>query len=488
MLFNSFDFILFFIVVTTLYFLLPFTMRWLMLLTASCIFYMYFIPKYILILFLTIIIDYVAGIAMDKYPGRKKTFLIMSLIANVGILFFFKYFNFFVDNINSIAQLIHWNYSVEGLKIILPIGLSFHTFQAMSYTIEVYRGQQKAERHLGIYALYVMYYPQLVAGPIERPQNLLHQFHTKHQFDFERMLSGLRLMLWGIFKKVVIADRLAVYVNNVYSDSSSYHAISIFLACVFFSIQIYCDFSGYSDIARGASRIMGIELMKNFNMPYFARNISDFWSRWHMSLSTWFRDYVYIPLGGSRVSKLIWVRNLMIVFLISGFWHGANWTFVSWGIMHGILTIITVILFPTIKGQSNKIRQFTAILLNFFIVTLIWIFFRAISFEQAFVIMNKYVNAIPVFINDIISKPHFLWLEALTFNIDLATNGFDLLLAFIGIIMLFGVEWLFISQKWVIKFNLLPLTIKASAYCFLILFTLTAGMFHSNQEFIYFQF
>src|SRR6185437_15999985 len=334
-----------------------------------------------------------------------------------------------------------WNYSINLLKIILPIGLSFHTFQAMSYTIEVYRGNQKAEKHFGIYALYVMYYPQLVAGPIERPQNLLSQFHTNHSFNFERFLSGLRLILWGFFKKLVIADRLAVFVNNVYDDPNSYHPISVFLACVFFSIQIYCDFSGYSDIARGISRIMGIELMKNFNMPYFSKNISDFWAKWHISLSTWFKDYVYIPLGGNKGNKIKWIRNIAIVFLISGFWHGASWSFITWGALHGLLTIITIIMLPFfIKLKANKIWQALSIAFTFYLVTMFWIFFRSPNFSEAILIINKYISAIPVFFHDFFSKPNFLWLEAITFNANFAVKGFEFIIIISSLSILFGTE------------------------------------------------
>ncbi len=489
MLFNSFHFILFFITVTTLYFVLPFKLRWLMLLVASCVFYMYFIPKYILILFLTILIDYAAGIAMEKYPGKKKAFLIASLIGNIGILFFFKYFNFFIENINHVGQALHWNYSIDALKIILPIGLSFHTFQAMSYTIEVYRGKQKAEKHLGIYALYVMYYPQLVAGPIERPQNLLHQFHTKHTFDFERFQSGLRLMLWGFFKKIVIADRLAYFVNLVYEDPHHFPTVSIFIACVFFSIQIYCDFSGYSDIARGASRIMGIELMENFRMPYFAHNINEFWSRWHISLSTWFKDYLYIPLGGNRVSKTKWVRNLFIVFFISGLWHGARWTFITWGTLHGALTICTVLLVPFfLKADKSKLIKLVSVFFTFYVVTAIWIFFRAENFSKALYLLKSYFIGIPDYIHDVLFAPNYLWLEPLMFNLYYGIYGFDFLVIFFSVSGLFIVEYVFSNKIFKTKFETSSLTLKSACYCFLILFLIFTGVFHSNQEFIYFQF
>ena len=274
------------------------------LLLASCYFYMAFIPYYIIILFVVILIDYSAGIKIEKCIGRaRRSWLIASLMANIGLLAMFKYYNFFNSNIEQIATLLNWNYGIPYLRLILPIGLSFHTFQSMSYTIEVYKGNYKAEKNLAIYALYVLFYPQLVAGPIERPQNLLPQFRENHRFDYQNVRTGLMMMLWGLFKKIVIADRLSIYVNQVYSNPDKYHGWAVLVAIFFFAFQIYCDFSGYSDIAIGAARVMGIRLMTNFDYPYSAKSISEFWHRWHISLSTWFRDYFYISLGGNRVGK-----------------------------------------------------------------------------------------------------------------------------------------------------------------------------------------
>src|SRR5262245_25802672 len=300
MLFNSLQFCVFFFVVTSLFFVLPHRWRWLLLLIASCYFYMAFIPVYILILGFTIVIDYIAGILIEDAQGKKRKFLLIaSLIANVGVLFVFKYFNFLANSFTDLATALSGQQVAHiGLRIILPIGLSFHTFQSMSYTIEVYRGNQKAERHFGIYALYVMFYPQLVAGPIERPQNLLPQFRQNHNFDYQRVTSGLRLMAWGLFKKTVVADRLALFVNKIYAEPGSFDGPVLLLATLFFAFQIYCDFSGYSEIAIGSARVMGFNLMQNFDRPYHARSISEFWRRWHISLSTWFRDYLYFPLGG----------------------------------------------------------------------------------------------------------------------------------------------------------------------------------------------
>jgi alginate O-acetyltransferase complex protein AlgI len=342
MLFNSLSFLIFFLIVSSLYFALPHRFRWLLLLAASCFFYMCFIPIYILILAATIGVDYVAGILIERTPdpARKKAYLMMSIVSVCAILFVFKYFNFFNNNLAALARVLHWNYPIKTLRLLLPIGLSFHTFQSLSYVFEVYRGRQAAEKHFGLYSLYVMYFPQLVAGPIERPQNLLRQFKVVKCFDWQRLWNGASLSLWGLFKKVVVADSLAIYTDTIYNNSRQHTGTSLLLATYFFAIQIYCDFSGYSDIARGISRIYGIELMKNFETPYFAKSISEFWSRWHISLSTWFRDYVYIPLGGNRVSLARNMFNIGVVFLISGLWHGANWTFVIWGALHGMYYLV----------------------------------------------------------------------------------------------------------------------------------------------------
>lgn len=407
MLFNSFQFLVFFPTVTVLYFLLPHRYRWFLLLTASCIFYMTFIPIYILILFLTIIVDYTAGIYIEKSQGdKRRLFFYVSLISTIGILFVFKYFNFFNANIAGMAKSLDWNYSYEGLMLALPIGLSFHTFQSMSYVIEVYRGRQKAERNLGIYSLYVMFYPQLVAGPIERPQNLLKQFYEEHSFDYRRVTDGLKLMAWGLFKKVVIADRLAVFVDTVYNNPHNYEGVPLIMATIFFAFQIYCDFSGYSDIAIGAAQVMGFHLMDNFNRPYFSKSIAEFWKRWHISLSTWFRDYFYIPLGGNRVPVRRWYWNLFLTFLISGLWHGADWTFVFWGALNGFYLIFAIVTENARNRLTSgiglqrfpRLHKFLKVLTTFGLICFSWIFFRANSIGDAFYIVTHLFNGVGDFI------------------------------------------------------------------------------------------
>lgn len=313
-----------------------------------------------------------------------------SIVANVGVLAVFKYYNFINDNISGLATyfLGHEASIFPVLKIALPIGLSFHTFQAMSYTFEVYKGRQKAEKHLGLYALYVMFYPQLVAGPIERPQNILPQFYQEKHFSYENLLEGSTLMAMGFFKKLVVADNLAVYVNRFYECLDAANSLAAILAAFFFSFQIYCDFSGYSDIARGAAKCMGYDLMINFNRPYLSDSLSRFWTRWHISLSTWFRDYVYIPLGGNRKGRFIQYKNLLIVFLLSGLWHGANWTYVIWGALHGCALILENTSQKIFSGDKSslwghKLGRFVKTLLVFGFVCLAWVFFRAENLAQA---------------------------------------------------------------------------------------------------------
>lgn len=323
--------------------------------------------------------------------------MVVSIVANVGVLAFFKYFNFFIDNVNALFGVLHIaTHPLPLLSIILPIGLSFHTFQAMSYTIEVYRGNQKAEKHFGIYALYVMFYPQLVAGPIERPQSMLYQFHEEHKFSGQNLMEGLRLILWGLFKKVVIADRLAIYVNTIYKSPGHFHYMNLILAMLCFSIQIYCDFSGYSDIALGSAKTMGFKLMVNFNRPFlYSTNISGFWRRWHISLYSWFNDYLYTPLAISFRNYGRWgiAGAIIITFSLSGLWHGANWTFVIWGLLFAVALIYEMLTKKIRKKLSKKIHPFiyekSSILITFIILNITWIFFRANTLGDALIVLRS---------------------------------------------------------------------------------------------------
>jgi D-alanyl-lipoteichoic acid acyltransferase DltB (MBOAT superfamily) len=397
MLFNSLQFAIFFPVFCILYFAAPARVRTSLLLVASCIFYMAFIPVYILILFVTILIDYIAGIYIERSEGRRKHALLwLSIVATCCVLFVFKYFHFFTSNFIGLAGLIGWNLPMPMLKIILPIGLSFHTFQSLSYVVEVYRGHQKAEPNFITYATYVMFFPQLVAGPIERPQNLLHQFYDAHPFDYDRITSGLKRMAWGFFKKLVVADRLALYVNDVYAAPQNFNGLQLTIATIFFAYQIYCDFSGYSDIAIGSARILGFKLMENFNTPYYALSVSEFWQRWHISLSTWFRDYVYVPLGGSRRGPSRWLIAVMITFAVSGLWHGANWTYVVWGVLNGLYLVAG----KHTKGFRDRVfglvgltestlpRRVIMLASTFALTCLAWIIFRAKNLPDSWYVMT----------------------------------------------------------------------------------------------------
>ncbi len=469
MLFNSFQFLLFFPIVTLIYFLLPHRFRWFHLLLSSCIFYCAFIPVYIFILFFTILIDYGAGILIEQSTGpQKKHFLIASLLANLGVLAFFKYYNFFTENVNLLVQSLGFEiHSLPYLNIILPIGLSFHTFQAMSYTMEVYRENQKAERHLGIYSLYVMFYPQLVAGPIERPQNMIHQFREEKHFEFSEFVSGLQQMLWGLFKKVVVADQLAIYVNSIYDHWEVNGGLTLIIATYAFAFQIYCDFSGYSDIALGAARTMGFKLMDNFNLPYFSKSITEFWRRWHISLSSWLRDYLYISLGGNRISRWRTYVNLFITMLLGGLWHGASWNFVIWGFLNGLYLSIEK-YFQTLKPRFFPARGALKLFLTFNLIALTWVFFRSTSFGQAIGILKN-----------VISSP--FW------NIRIQDTGIFAGMVFALLLLLIAEVVFFRNKKATDVFTMKSLPASAIYTIAMVLLIVLFGIAEGDQ-FIYFQF
>ncbi len=400
--FISISFLLFFPAVVLLYYILPHSFRWIWLLAASCIFYMAFIPKYIFILLFTIVVDYTAAIFIERAEGvARKYWLTASIVANLGVLAVFKYYHSFLDNFRLHGIL-------PVLSVALPIGLSFHTFQAMAYTIEVYRKKQKAERHIGIYALFIMFFPQLVAGPIERPQHMLHQFRERRTFDFDNASSGLRLILWGFFKKMVIADRLAMVTDQVYSAPAQYSSVALLVGTLFFAFQVYTDFSAYSDIAIGSARIMGFTLMRNFDFPYQSKSFTEFWRRWHISLSSWFRDYLYIPLGGNKVNLPRWIFNIMIVFVLSGLWHGANWTFIAWGALNGIYILLQRVtsrfrqsFIKGMKWETSPFYDAFKIVVTFTLITIAWTFFRANTIGEAVLVIKKYYTLVPDFYHSI---------------------------------------------------------------------------------------
>jgi D-alanyl-lipoteichoic acid acyltransferase DltB (MBOAT superfamily) len=438
-------------------------------------------PEYIILLMFSTLVDFISGIKMadSKSERSKVAFLALSLVSNLGLLFAFKYFNFFSDSARELLSLFSIPLSPLTLKVLLPVGISFYAFQSLSYTIDVYRGRIEAQRHLGIFALYISFFPQLVAGPIERATNLLPQFFIKQYFDYRRVIEGAKLMAWGFFKKVVIADNLAVVVDTIYNNVGDYTGIPLILATIFFAFQIFCDFSGYSDIAIGAAQIMGINLMQNFRRPYFSRSISEFWSRWHISLSTWFRDYLYIPLGGNRVPIPRWLFNLLVVFIVSGLWHGASWTFVVWGALNGVYLVIEK-LTSNLKdkialkiGLSNvpKLYTFLQIAFTFVLVNLGWIFFRSNSFQDAFYILKNSFSNISFNFS----------------NITLGTGRSGLIIILASIVFMEIVHIIqenggmrrFISKR--------PLLVRWSAYILIIVLILMFGAFNGTA-FIYFQF
>ncbi len=390
MLFNSFSFLIFFPIVVLLYFIVPKKVRYIWLLIASYYFYMSWNPKYIVLILISTIITWVSGLLLEKFESVacRKWVVATSFATNLGILFFFKYFDFAINNVNKVLGRVGVELIENPFDILLPVGISFYTFQALSYTVDVYRGQVKAQKNPLRYALFVSFFPQLVAGPIERSKNLLTQIEdidTKSKWDFDRAVSGLILMCWGLFQKMVIADRLKLFADRVFANIHAFGTIELILAAVAFALQIYCDFSGYSTIALGAAKVMGFDLMENFKVPYFATGIQDFWRRWHISLSSFFRDYVYIPLGGNRKGKFNTYKNLFIVWLLTGLWHGASWNFVLWGLFFFVFLVIEKI---GLLKLLEKIPAFFSHAYLLIVVFFGWILFRFSDFRYIPVVIK----------------------------------------------------------------------------------------------------
>lgn len=407
MLFNSYNFLIFFPIVVILYYVVPLKYRYIWLLAASYYFYMCWSAKYAILLLNSTFITYLSGLIINKIRNsnieeKKKTkymklCVAFSMISNLGILAWFKYFNFIYENIQKAFSVIGIVISEPTFSIILPVGISFYIFQALSYTMDVYRGDIYAEKNFLKYALFVSFFPQLVAGPIERSKNLLKQVNVPQRFDYEKCRNGFLLMIWGFFLKLVISDRAAILVNTVYGDIGKYSGLYLVVATVLFAFQIYCDFAGYSTIAIGAAKIMGYDLMENFNCPYFSKTVAEFWRRWHISLSSWFKDYLYIPLGGSKKGKIRKWVNIMVVFITSGLWHGAQWSFVAWGGLNGIFQIIGEWLKP-VRDFLNKVfkldresigHKLIKVFFTFTLINFTWIFFRANSFLEAVKIIKS---------------------------------------------------------------------------------------------------
>ncbi len=489
MVFNSYQYLMFLPLVVICYYLIPHKFRWFLLLVASYYFYMVWNPKYVLLIIFSTLVDYIVSIKMSnkELKSDRKKYLYISLIANLGLLFLFKYFNFFNDTIQSLAGFINPDsiYTFSGLNLLLPMGISFYTFQTLSYTIDVYRGDRKAERHLGYFALYVTYFPQLVAGPIERSNTLIPNLKEKQYFDYDRTRKALLKIGYGFFKKIVVADRLAVIVNTIYNDVGSYSGVYFVIATVFFAFQIYCDFSAYSDIAIGSANLMGHNLMENFKAPYFAKNIKEFWARWHISLTTWFRDYLYIPLGGNRCSKSRYYVNVLIIFLVSGLWHGANFTFIVWGAIHGFLQIfsyatsdrrLSIIEKLGIKTNTFYYRTFQQ-LITFMIVCFAWIFFRANTISDAiFVVQNISFEGI----ENIFDGSFY----------ELGLDKIDFIFSLLLIPILLFIDNLIINHNIFDKLLSENLVIRWGVYIIIIFTIILFGYYggYDESNFIYFQF
>lgn len=492
MLFNSYSFMLFFPIVLCIYFVIPKKARHVWLLVASYYFYMGWNAKYAILIAISTIVTYLGGLCIEKRKEKRKWIVAGVVLINLSILFFFKYFDFFLGNVNRILSLFGANSLQKGFDILLPVGISFYTFQALGYTIDVYRGTIKAEKNFLKYALFVSFFPQLVAGPIERSGNLLRQINRVEQiklWNYRRITEGAVLMLWGYFLKMVIADRVSIVVDQVYDSYWMYGSVEIIIASVLFAIQIYCDFASYSQIAIGAAKIMGFELMENFNTPYFASSIRNFWRRWHISLSTWLRDYVYIPLGGSRCSKVRKYLNLLLTFLISGLWHGANWTYVVWGMIHGIYQIVEdatesvrdKLVLKLHIMTNNFSYRFGQILVTFVLTDFAWIFFRANYLSDACQMIGRIVTK---------WNPWVLF-DGSVYNLGLNITEVHILL--VALIVLFLVDLVRYKKQVTLDMFLSTqnLWFRFAVIFGLLFFILIYGEYgpgFSAKQFIYFQF
>lgn len=489
MLFNSLHYLVFFPVVVTLHFILPHRWRWLLLLLSSYYFYMSWKAEYALLLLLSTGVAYAAGRALETAETAiaRKAILWGSVSFLLGVLFTFKYFNFSAATLRYLAGKFDFSVDVPLINVLLPIGISFYTFQKISYVVDVYHREVKPERHFGIFAVYSCFFPQLVAGPIERAQHLLHQFYERHEFNSERTVSGLRLILWGLFKKIVVADRLALLIQAVYNDPTHYTGLPLTVATFFFAFQIYCDFSGYTDIAIGSAKVLGFELTANFRQPYFSQSIPEFWRRWHISLSSWFRQYVYIPLGGNRVGKTRWYYNIFITFLVSGLWHGANWTFAIWGALHGVYMILDAFLAPLRQSLTSRITSSTGrlalastnILITFCLVTIAWIPFRANTLDDTLFIVSHLFSGAGSWFD--LSVQYINFRGA---GIDLTEMLYSLLS--IGIVITYDI----IDARSGFEFKLCskPRPLRWTVYYAFLLTILFFAPYNQAKNFIYFQF
>ncbi|MCR5798961.1 MAG: MBOAT family protein [Lachnospiraceae bacterium] len=498
MLFNSLQFLIFFPIVLLVYFIIPKKIRYIWLLVASYYFYMCWNAKYALLILFSTLVTYLSGLFIDKISHseteervkktRMKLCVAASFVLNLGVLCYFKYTNFLMETLNKAFNLIHIELNLPVFDILLPVGISFYIFQALSYTMDIYRGEVQAEKNFLRYALFVSFFPQLVAGPIERSKNLLSQLAKPVKPEYDKMVNGFMLMLWGFFMKIVVADRIALFVDSAYNDTASFGGWYLIVASVLFAFQIYCDFGGYSCIAKGTAQMLGIELMENFNAPYTSLSVREFWGRWHISLSTWFRDYLYIPLGGNRKGKIRKHINKMIVFLVSGLWHGASWSFVIWGGLHGLYQVIGEILEPVRNKLVKVLRlnresighKLAKALCTFILVDFAWIFFRSQSMTRSKEVLSAMIN---------VRNPWIFFDDSL-YNCGLDRKNFTLMLACILLLIVVDMfnragirlREVILKQDWWFKWVVIALSITA-----ILLFGVWGSQF-SEASFIYFQF
>lgn len=484
MLFNSIDFAVFLPIVFILYWFVTknnLRLQNLLIVAASYLFYGWWDWRFLSLILFSSLIDYFVGLGLLSYQNNqtKRKFLLgISIVVNLGLLGFFKYFDFFIDNFVTAFSFFGVDIKHNSLDIILPVGISFYTFQTLSYSIDVYKRKLVPAQDLVAFLAFVSFFPQLVAGPIERATNLLPQFYKDRTFEYSKAVNGMRQILWGLFKKLVIADNCAEHANIIFSNSADYSGSTLLLGALFFTFQIYGDFSGYSDMAIGTSRLFGFELMQNFNFPYFSKNFTEFWRKWHISLSTWFRDYLYIPLGGSRGNTWLKIRNIFIVFVVSGFWHGANWTFIVWGALNAFYFLPSFfgrkesanLVSPTTNGFLSRLKEFISIALTFNLTVIAWIFFRSENITQAFSFIAE------IFSSTLFALPKFI-------GMDKAITTSILVIIFVII------EWLGRERE----FALSDLDVRFSkTFRWIIYSTLIAaiGLFMQTKEtaFIYFQF
>ena len=482
MLFNSIDFAIFLPIVFILYWFLTnknLKLQNLLIVVASYLFYGWWDYRFLLLILFSTIVDYSVGIGLLKQENKTKRKILLgtSILVNLGFLGFFKYYNFFLDNFITAFSFFGTEIKANSLNIILPVGISFYTFQTLSYSIDVYKQKLEPTKDFIAFSAFVSFFPQLVAGPIERARNLLPQFYKKRTFDYSKAVDGMRQILWGLFKKIVIADNCAVFADQIFNNSNDYSGSTLVLGAIFFAFQIYGDFSGYSDIAIGTARLFGFNLMQNFAFPYFSRDIAEFWRRWHISLSTWFRDYLYIPLGGSRGTNYFKIRNVFIIFLVSGFWHGANWTFIIWGGLNALYFLPIMLLNKNkintdVVAQGKhlpSVREVLSITLTFSLTTIAWIFFRAEDIHHAI-----------SYLSDII-HPSILTLP------ELITPKLEMIYTILCVFILVLFEWMNRDKIHALDIANYNKSNRWVLYLIIIIMIITFGSFNQNS-FIYFQF